>query len=106
MYGLAIALFALLIVSTAVRSSGRSRSDMKEVRAVLIGMPTALGSVLALLWLTASIFGEHGAQPSAPDALLAFVAIIAIGCDHAVDAGHHRYDADAGARLRSPRASA
>jgi hypothetical protein len=79
MYGLAIALFALLIVSTAVRIFGVSPSDIKEVRAVLTGMPTAFGFVLALLWLTASIFSEHGTQPSAPDALLAFVAIIAIG---------------------------
>jgi uncharacterized membrane protein len=53
--------------------------DLKEVRAVLIGKPTAFGFVLALLWLTASIFGEHGEQPTSPEALLSFVAIIAIG---------------------------
>jgi uncharacterized membrane protein len=35
--------------------------------------------VLALLWLTASIFSEHGAQPTAPEALMAFAAIIGIG---------------------------
>jgi len=79
MYGLAIALFGLLIVSTAILMFGGLGADMKEVRAVLIGKPTAFGFVLALLWLTASIFGEHGAQPTAPEAMLAFVAIIAIG---------------------------
>jgi uncharacterized membrane protein len=80
MYGLAIALFGLLIVSTAILMFGGGLgADMKEVRAVLIGRPTAFGFVLALLWLTASIFSEHGAQPTAPEAMLAFVAIIAIG---------------------------
>lgn len=79
MYGLAIALFALLIVSTAVTMFGVSESDMKEVRAVLPGMPTAFGFVLALLWLTASILSEHGAQPTTPEALMAFAAIIGIG---------------------------
>jgi hypothetical protein len=79
MYGLAIALFGLLIVSTAIMMFGLSEKDMKEVRAVLIGMPTAFGFVLALLWLTASIVREHGAQPTTPEALLAFAAIIGIG---------------------------
>jgi hypothetical protein len=79
MYGLAIALFGLLITSTAVTMFGVSPSDIKEVRAVLPGMPTVFGFVLALLWLTASIFGEHGAQPMTPEVLLAFVAIIGIG---------------------------
>lgn len=79
MYGLAIALFGLLIASTLVMMFGFSTTDMKEVRAVLIGKPTAFGFVLALLWLTASIFGEHGEQPTSPEALMAFAAIIAIG---------------------------
>lgn len=79
MYGLAIALFGLLIASTAVTMFGFSGADMKEVRAVLIGKPTAFGFVLALLWLTASIFGEHGEQPTSTEALLSFVTIIAIG---------------------------
>ena len=79
MYGCAIALFALLIVSTAVTMFGVSESDLKEVRAVLPGMATVIGFVLALLWLTASILGEHGAQPTTPEALLAFMAIIGIG---------------------------
>ena len=79
MYGCAIALFALLIAGTAVTMFGVSESDMKEVRAVLPGMPTVIGFVVALLWLTASIFSEHGAQPTAPEALLAFVAIVGIG---------------------------
>ena len=78
-YGLAIALFALLIVSTAVMMFGVSDFDLEEVRAVLIGKATAFGFVLALLWLTASIFGEHGEPPTSPEALLSFVAIIAIG---------------------------
>ena len=66
MYGLAIALFALLIVSTAIMMFGGGLgADMKEVRAVLIGKPTAFGFVLALLWLMASIFDEHGAPPAA-----------------------------------------
>jgi hypothetical protein len=79
MYGLAIALFGLLIASTAVTMFGVSESGIKEVRAVLVGAPTAFGLVLALLWLTASIFSEHGEQPTSPEALMAFVAIIAIG---------------------------
>ena len=79
MYGCAIALFALLIVSTAVTMFGVSESDLKEVRAVLPGMPTVIGFVLALLWLTASILSEHGAPPTGPEALLAFMAIIGIG---------------------------
>lgn len=79
LYGVAISLFALLITSTAVQMFGVSSSDIKEVRAVLPGMATGFGFVLALLWLTASIFSEHGLQPTAPEALLSFVAIIAIG---------------------------
>lgn len=79
MYGLAIALFALLIVSTALLMFGASEFSIKETRPFLIGAPTAYGFVLALLWLTASIFGEHGEQPTSQEALLSFASIIAIG---------------------------
>lgn len=79
MYGLAIALLGLLIVSTAVMMFGDLAADMKEVRAVLIGKPTAFGFVLALLWLVASIFDEHGVSLGSQEVLLSFAAIIAIG---------------------------
>jgi hypothetical protein len=79
MYGCAMALFAHLIIGTAVMMFGASGFNSKELQSFLIGPPTGFGFVLALLWLTASIFGEHGEQPTSPEALLSFVAIIAIG---------------------------
>jgi hypothetical protein len=78
MYGLAIGLFTLLILSTAVNMFGLA-AELKELRAFLIGKATAFGFVAALLWLVASIFNEHGVPLSTPEALLSFAAIIAIG---------------------------
>jgi hypothetical protein len=78
MYGLAIALFGLLIASTAVTMFGIS-DDFKEVRVLLIGKSTIIGFVAALLWLVASILKEHGVPVSSLDALLSFAAVIAIG---------------------------
>jgi hypothetical protein len=77
MYGLAIALFTLLIVSTAVTMFGPP--DVKEVRALLIGAPTAIGFVAALLWLVASIFNEHRVSLGSAEAVLSFAAVIGIG---------------------------
>jgi hypothetical protein len=77
MYGLAIALFALLIASTALTMFGPP--DDKELKALVVGVPTAVGFVAALLWLVASIFDDHGVSLGSQEALLSFVAIIAIG---------------------------
>ena len=76
MYGLAIALFALLIVSTLM-AIFNAREIMDE--RLLIGSPTAIGFVVALLWLVASIFKEHGVPLGRPEALLSFAAIVALG---------------------------
>ena len=78
MYGLAIALFTGLIVSTAITMFG-SPLDIREVRALLLGPPTVIGFVAALLWLAASIFNEHEVPLGGTEALLSFGAIIAIG---------------------------
>jgi hypothetical protein len=77
MYGLAIALFALLLVSTAVTMFGPV--GIKELRAFLTGAPTTIGFVAALLWLTASIFNEHERSLGSMEAVLSFGAIIGIG---------------------------
>jgi uncharacterized membrane protein len=77
MYGLAIALFTLLIASTAAAMF--APMDIKEVQVLLMARPVTMGFVLALLWLTSSIFKEHEVSPGGTDALLSFAAIIAIG---------------------------
>lgn len=78
MYGLVIALLGLLIASTAVTMFGLSQ-EVKELRVLLVGAPTAIGFSLALMWLTASIFNEHGVPPSGLELPLSFAAIVAIG---------------------------
>jgi hypothetical protein len=78
MYGCAIALLVQLIVSTALMMFGVP-DELADNQSLLVHTPAGIGFVLALLWLAASIFGEHGVSLGSQEALLAFAAIIGIG---------------------------
>jgi hypothetical protein len=78
MYGCAIALLVQLIVSTAVAMFGL-HNEIAEGQALLVGTPAGIGFVVALLWLVASIFNEHGLSLGSQEAILAFASILAIG---------------------------
>jgi hypothetical protein len=79
MYGCAIALFVQLVVSTAVTMYGGPSGDISDIRALLVGTPTAVGFVAGLMWLVASIFTERGVPPGGLELPLSVAAIIAIG---------------------------